>query len=130
MMQYMIQSLLSRFAQAAPPTGPCAPKQSFFGLPTWYEFLPTDANCGVKIDFSNHPEQFWQIGLGIADILLVVAGGIAVLFVIYGGYQYMTSQFDPEGTKKGKDTVLNALIGLIVVILASTIVKLVGRTLG
>lgn len=128
-MNYMVHSFLSRFAQAAPAAGACKPKQSFFGLPTWYEFLPTDANCGVKIDFNGNPQAFWQIGLGIADILLTVAGIVAVIFIIYGGFQYITSQGEPDGTKRAKDTVVNALVGLVIVILSSAIVNFVGGKL-
>jgi hypothetical protein len=109
---------------------PCAsPRRSFFGLPTWYEFLDVGPNCAIKIEFNEHPEQIWLIGLAIADILITLAGGIAVFFVIIGGYRYITSQFDPEGTKKARDTIINALIGLVIVILSSAIVNFVGNTL-
>jgi hypothetical protein len=106
-----------------------AAKTSFFGIPTWYEYLPVGDNCAVKLELETNPNQVWLIGLAIADILLTLSGLIAVFFVIYGGYRYITSQFDPEGTKKAKDTVLNALIGLIIAILSTALVNFIGKTL-
>lgn len=103
---------------------------SFFGIPTWYKYLEVGDNCAVKIDFTNNPNQIWLIALAIADMLLRIAGLVAVFFVIYGGYRYITSQFDPEGTKNARDTILNALIGLAVAVLATALVNFVGRTIG
>lgn len=101
----------------------------FFGLPTWYEFLEVGPNCAVVLDLTGNPNQIWLIGLAIADILLTLSGLVAVLFVMYGGYQYITSQFSPEGVQHAKDTILNALIGLAIAIAASGIVNLIGNTI-
>ena len=66
----------------------------------------------------------------VFNILLYLAGIIAVLFIIIGGYQYLTSGGNDEDAEKGKKTVTNALIGLIVVILAFTIVNVLTGTIG
>jgi hypothetical protein len=50
---------------------------------------------------------------------------IAVLAIIWGGVQYLTSAGNQEMVKSGKDTIKNALIGLIAAGLAYAIVKLV-----
>lgn len=111
--------------------GACPNVQTtFFGLPTWYKYLEVGDNCAVKLDFKANPNQIWLIALAIADILLWIAGFVAVLFVILGGYKYITSQFDPEGTKNARDTILNALIGLAVAVIAAALVNFVGRTIG
>ena len=98
-------------------------------IPTWYQYLPVGDNCAVKLDITNNPNQIWLIGLAIADMLLRIAGLITVFVIISGGYKYIVSQFDPEGTKKAKDTVLNGLIGLVIVSLATAIVNFIGNTL-
>ncbi len=54
--------------------------------------------------------------------LLYFAGIIAVVFMIIGGYRYMTSAGSEEGAKKGRATLTNAVIGLVVIILAYVIV--------
>ena len=61
----------------------------------------------------------------ITKILLGFAGAIAVLFIIIGGFQYLTSGANPDLAKKGKVTLQNALIGLVIIILSFTVVSLV-----
>lgn len=56
---------------------------------------------------------------------LYISGAAAVLFVIYGGYVYMTAGGNAEAAGKGRQTVVNALIGLVIIILAYIIVNVV-----
>ena len=61
---------------------------------------------------------------GIGNILYAVYGVIgilAVVFIIIGGVNYSISQGDPGKTKKARDTILYAVIGLIVVLSAFAI---------
>ena len=62
---------------------------------------------------------------GILNVVIGVAGIVAVIFIVVGGFQYMTSSGDPSKTKKAKDTILYACIGLIVCALAFAIVNFV-----
>jgi hypothetical protein len=62
--------------------------------------------------------------------LFTFAGIIATVFIIIGGYQYLTSGGNEESAEKGKKTLINAVIGLVAVILAITIVTIVTNTLG
>jgi hypothetical protein len=69
---------------------------------------------------------------GITNILnaiIGVIGLVAVIFIIIGGVNYMTSNGDPQKTKKAKDTILYATIGLIICALAFAIVNFVIRTI-
>lgn len=61
----------------------------------------------------------------IIDIALGIAGAIAVLFVIVGGFQYMTAGGSDDQVKKGKATIFNALIGIVLIVLAYAIVNVV-----
>ena len=58
---------------------------------------------------------------GVLGLLAVVA----VIVIVIGGVQYMTSAGDPGKTKKAKDTILYACIGLIIAALAAIIVNFV-----
>lgn len=62
------------------------------------------------------------------DILLILAGMIAVLFVIIGGFQYLTSAGNEEQAEKGKKSLINAIIGIVVVILSYTIIQVIVNT--
>lgn len=66
----------------------------------------------------------------VIAILLFIAGAIAVLFVIIGGFQYVTSGGNEESAKKGKKTLTNAIIGIVIIILAYAIINVVVNTVG
>ena len=61
--------------------------------------------------------------VAILNSIIAVGGVVAVVYIIIGGYQYMTSTGDPSKIKKAKDTILYAVIGLIVCVLAFAIVN-------
>ena len=48
---------------------------------------------------------------------------VAVAFALYGGFQILTAGWDEEKVKGGKTTLINAVIGLVVIFLASQIVS-------
>ncbi len=62
----------------------------------------------------------------ILNILFAFSGAVAVIFIIIGGYQYMTgmSSGGKEATGAGKKTITQAVIGLIVIVMASAIVNI------
>lgn len=93
-------------------------------IPHWYEGLQ-NSSCNLDdIDFSK-PEVLWRIGFNLIDILLRVGGLVAIGFIIYGGFMFVTSQGDPEGAKRARSTIINALIGVVISMLASTIVMFI-----
>ena len=59
----------------------------------------------------------------ILNAIIGVAGVVSVVFIVIGGIQYITSTGDPGKTKKAKDTILYALIGLIICALSFAIVN-------
>ena len=67
--------------------------------------------------------------LAVADDLVRVAGLVAVAYVVVGGAHMIISQGDPERAKRGRETVLNALIGVVVAIAAAAVVSFVGNHL-
>ncbi len=104
-------------------------KGDLFGvIPPWYKYLNFDSDCSPNLDLGNHPEQFWLIGFGVIEILLRVAGAVAVGFVIYAGFKFVMSQGDPENVKNARNAIINALIGLAIAILASTLVTFIAES--
>ena len=61
----------------------------------------------------------------VINILSIIVGVIAVIMIIIGGLRYITSGGDSNNTKGAKDTILYAIIGLVVVAMAQVIVKFV-----
>jgi hypothetical protein len=63
------------------------------------------------------------------NILLGIAFVVAVLFLVIGGFRYIISQGNPDAAKAGKQTIINAVIGIIIIILSYVIVSVVSRTI-
>jgi hypothetical protein len=63
----------------------------------------------------------------IAQFLTFIAAAVAVIYMVWGGYNFITANGDEEKVKKGKDTLIYASVGLVVTIVAYTIVLLVSN---
>lgn len=61
----------------------------------------------------------------IINIFSIVVGVVAVIMIIIGGLKYITSSGDSNNVTSAKNTILYAIIGLVVVALAQFIVKFV-----
>lgn len=61
----------------------------------------------------------------VIDLLSVVIGVIAVVMIIIGGLKYIMSGGDSNSTSSAKNTILFALVGLVIVALAQVIAEFV-----
>lgn len=61
----------------------------------------------------------------VIDIFSLIIGAIAVIMIIYGGFKYITSAGNDSNVSAAKNTILYALIGLVIVALAQIIVRFV-----
>lgn len=61
----------------------------------------------------------------VANVLLFIIGAVAVIMLIIGGIRYTISQGDSSAVQSAKNTILYAVIGIIVAILAYAIVNFV-----
>lgn len=59
----------------------------------------------------------------IVNIFLYVVGVVAVVMVVYGGFRYITSGGDSNKLTSAKNTILYAVVGLVIVIFAYAIVN-------
>ena len=127
-------TLIANFAKIAGTACDPGSSSSFFGFPHWYEYLPgvwTAINptnpksqlvCSPRLDDLTNA---WLIVAAIIEILLRIAALVAVAFVIYGGINYVTSQGEPDATGRAKNTLVNALVGLAVSVMAAAIVAFI-----
>ncbi|MEI8072931.1 MAG: hypothetical protein WCH00_02465 [Candidatus Saccharibacteria bacterium] len=74
------------------------------------------------------PATFGDIINIVTNFLLGIAGTLSVIMIIIGGIRYATSGGNENATKGAKDTILSAVIGLVVTILAYSIVNYVIKT--
>jgi hypothetical protein len=82
---------------------------------------PTGINCTKDTDLN-------KFILRIINIILGVTLAIDVLFLIIGGFFYITSAGNEERASKGKTTVINAIIGLVIIVLSYVIANVVALT--
>lgn len=61
--------------------------------------------------------------------LFTFAGIVATVYLIIGGYQYMTSAGNEEAAEQGRKTIVNAVIGIIAVVFAITVITIITNTL-
>lgn len=126
-----ITQLFQRFSAA------CTPDGDFFGFfPTWYKYLGgqdvADPNGGSLqcVPQITALTDVWLIVAAVTDMLLRIAVLVAIGFVVAGGIKYMTSQGQPDKTAKALDTIVKAVVGLVLALGSATLLGFVVRSLG
>ena len=101
-------------------------------LPTFAESCSDICNCtGVSEEIkaasgcSGGADKLPTVISNIIKAVIVVLGTVAVIVVVYGGFQYMTSAGDANKAKKARDTILYAAIGLVICVLSFMITDFV-----
>lgn len=126
-------------------------KSGFFGLEPWYHFMPDSEigvgkigatpvdKCGIKcfnIFPQSQPNECGEtdsdvpgVILAIIDDLLRIAALAAVAFIIMGAFQFVGSRGNSERTAAAQSTIINALTGLAVALVAVALVSFLGSQL-
>ncbi|MBI5254564.1 hypothetical protein HY932_02175 [Candidatus Falkowbacteria bacterium] len=76
---------------------------------------------GLEAPSGNLTEIVGKIIKAALSLLFV----ILVILIIYAGYLWMTAGGDPKQTEKARDYIQNAIIGLIIIVLAYAITQFV-----
>lgn len=87
------------------------------------------SKAGLKVDAADADATGYlstRVG-SLIGIILAFTGTIFFLLTIYGGFLWMTAQGDSAQVKKGKDIIINAALGLVVVFSAYAITTFVGE---
>lgn len=113
--------------------------ETFLGLPTWYRYLEpsynaSDDSCDVSAirDGDGNVDIGATVGavlLAVTEVLLRIAGIVAVGFIVYGGILYTISQGEPERLGGARKTLINGVIGLVIAVFAVAIVNLLTNVL-
>ncbi|MDO8511668.1 MAG: pilin [bacterium] len=61
----------------------------------------------------------------IVNYVLIIVGVLALAFLVYGGFLYITSHGDTQQVDKAKTTIINAVIGIVVIGIAAALVNFV-----
>lgn len=98
-------------------------------MPAYAADCATPADCaqdGVdQIDSNSSSTSIGDMIKIIVNVLLFILGAVAVIMIIIGGIRYTISQGDSGAITSAKNTILYAVIGLVVALLAYAIVNFV-----
>jgi len=67
--------------------------------------------------------------LSAINILLLIVGLLAVLFVIIGGIRYVTAHGNEEQAEGAKKTIIHAVVGIVIVVLSFVIIRIIVNAL-
>ena len=97
----------------------------FLTFPAWYRGLPRTDDCGVGIIEGEDAlsRTIWVIALNVVEIIIQLVGYVSVAYIIIGGWRYILSNGSPDGNVRGRKTILNAVIGLILALSSVAIVN-------
>jgi hypothetical protein len=115
----------------------CKEDNHFFGLRPWYHYINDSTHfngCDIKkftfLPGAGQDSDIPLVLLAVIDDLLRIAGIVAVGFVIYGAIKLIASQGSSESTAKARGTIINALVGMAIAIVAVAFVSYLGSRLG
>lgn len=72
----------------------------------------------------------WPLLTNVLNYALFAAGAISLIFVLVGAFRYVISSGNPQATAGAKNTILYAVVGLVLTIMALVIVKFVQGLFG
>lgn len=98
--------------------------------------VPGNLKCGANLSFAGAESgtctdddtsgtQVDNIVANVINIISLVVGVVAVIMIIVGGLRYITSGGESGSVTGAKNTIMYAIVGLIVVALAQLIVRFV-----
>lgn len=122
----------------------CSNDKSILLFPAWFhnlkcETLETtvkDKDGNVLSQYSSETVQLgtindtWVIVMNIVQWLIIAGGYVSLYFIIWSGFKYITATGDPQKITAAKNTITNAVIGLIIVLASVAIVRTIQAAIG
>lgn len=95
-------------------------------------YLPStvSAQCQtneVETDFGCIPKDPAGFTSTLYGVGLSLIGVVALLFIIFGGYQILTSQGDQEKLRKGRSYVVSAIIGIVLAVVGFALYQIIAK---
>ncbi len=99
-------------------------------MKSWLKIFADDAGTVKNTLEQNLPNTNSDLSsnallLQILNWSYVIAGLVAVGFIVYGAWQYMSANGEPDKIKNGTNTILFSIAGLVIVLLAAALTNFV-----
>lgn len=118
-----LMSIILMLGLAAPALAQDAQQQINNGLCAGSNLQFTDNPGQCTVAGGDATSRINDIIHTIVNLLSAVVGVVAVIMIIVGGFRYITSGGNDTSVTSAKNTILYAIIGLVVVALAQLIVR-------
>ena len=82
---------------------------------------PPSSTSGTTTTFTQY---ITNVTSSLLQIALVLAGGLAVIYLVYMGIQYITSAGSPDKAKVARAGVINAIIGIVIIMSAFFLIRI------
>lgn len=105
----------------------CGDNYRILGMPVWYRGLTEgETDCNIVSPSSLEDGEFiWTIVINIIEAVTILVGYVSFGFIIYGGFKYLISAGSASGIEQAKKTIFNAVIGLVISIIAVAVVNFI-----
>ena len=74
---------------------------------------------------SDGTQGFGALVSRIVNLFSIVVGSVSVIMIIVGGFRYIISGGDSAGVTSAKNTILYAIVGLVIVLFSQVIIRFV-----
>lgn len=91
--------------------------------------LQSGADCSHANGTSNNLFATGGVFQTISNTLIFLVGAVSVVFLIIGGLRYVISNGDSKQVEAAKNTILYAIIGIVVAVIAYALVQFVIHSL-
>ncbi len=130
----LVGALLAPTALFATPASAACSDAGVLGITPWYRGLQEekDGACLIKSPSNGKGEMtkfITTIALNVLQAGFTIAAYVAIFFIIKGGFLYIVSAGSAQGMEDGKKSIVNAVIGLVIVLLAVAIINTIASIL-
>lgn len=128
MLKNIINNIVIAFAMMGSFVAPLVPATAY--AQTKADICEGVAITGGNCDPAAAGTSVESVVRTVINLLSLIVGIVAVIMIIIGGLKYITSSGDSANVTSAKNTILYAIIGLVVVALAQVIVRFVLTKVG
>lgn len=108
----------------------CSNDKSILLFPAWFHGLSCQTIGGTESVQIDSVTKIWVIVMNIVQWLIIAGGYVALYFILWSGFKYIIASGDPQKITAAKNTITNAVIGLIIVLASVAIVRTIQASIG